>query len=455
MLGETAIVVALGQMAPSRVERLRRPSHRWRGRPGRSTPARSIAPVSKVLQALTTDADRDEGGVFAVQHLRRAIESDVISADVPVPPENLQPASLDLRLGGEAIRLRCSFLPNKYPVAERAAQLALGDPIDLTGDGSLLDKDRPYLIKLQERLALPDDVRARANPKSSTGRADVFTRVITDNGHTFDDIRAGYTGDLWLEVVPLSFAVHVREGLTLNQLRLSTGTTRLQDEEIVAMHERTPLLYRRGGVANSSQFLVSNGLFLGLNLQGDRSGFVGYMARPTAPSLDLTQLGTAEVEAYWERVTREKGDQIVLEPRRFYLLMSDEAVAIPSRCAAEMTAYDPTSGELRTHYAGFFDPGFGYGRRGEIDGSTAALEVRAHDVAFLIEHRQRVCKLTFEHMLDEPETVYGDTSSSNYQQQTSTLGKHFRRVTTTASRKKDPSPDDAPQLFPVGTPDRG
>ena len=410
--------------------------------------------MSRFLNAVTAGSPRTEG-VFAIQHLRRAIDDGVIAADVDVPPANLQPASLDLRLGAEALRLRCSFLPNTYSVAERARELADGDPIDLTGEGALLESGRPYLIRLQERLALPEDVRARANPKSSTGRADVFTRVITDKSHTFDDIRPGYRGDLWLEVVPLSFGVRVRQGLTLNQLRLSAGWTRLSDDEVAGMHREVPLLYRGGGVVNDKHFAVSNGLFLGLNLKGDRSGFVGYRARTTAPSLDLRQVGEADVDVYWERVNTEPGDQIVLEPRRFYLLMSDEAVAIPSDCAAEMTAYDPTSGELRTHYAGFFDPGFGYGRKGEIKGSTAALEVRAHDVAFLIEHRQRVCKLTFERMLDEPDTVYGEGLSSNYQQQTSTLGKHFRHTRPATPEKKRPRDGDAGQLdLPLAAPDR-
>lgn len=404
--------------------------------------------MDRVTKALTAGSDRAEG-VFAIQHLQRALEVGVIAAESAVPPANVQPASLDLRLGSEALRLRCSFLPNSYSVAERAHELSDGEPIDLSGDGAILDKGRPYLIRLQESLALPPDVRARANPKSSTGRADVFTRVITNEGHTFDDIRPGYHGELWLEVVPLSFAVRVRVGLTLNQLRLSTGPTRLSDDDVTAMHRRVPLLYRGGGVVNDKQFTVSNGLFLGLNLKGDRSGFVGYRARDTTPHLDLGQVGGADVSTYWEEVHKEPGDQIVLDPRRFYLLMSDEAAAIPANCAAEMTAYDPTSGELRTHYAGFFDPGFGYGRQGEIAGSTAALEVRAHDVPFLIEHRQRVCKLTFEHMLGEPHTVYGEAIASNYQQQTSTLGKHFRAKPARSDEKKHHRDEQVPQLaFP-------
>jgi len=404
--------------------------------------------MNRVTKALTAGADRTEG-VFAIQHLQRALDEGVIAAESGVPPENVQPASLDLRLGNEALRLRCSFLPNRYAVAQRARELSDGEPIDLSGDGAILDKGRPYLIRLQESLALPPDVRARANPKSSTGRADVFTRVITNEGHTFDDIRPGYHGELWLEVVPLSFAVRVRAGLTLNQLRLSVGSTRLTDEDVTEMHRHVPLLYRGGGVVNDSQFTVSNGLFLGLNLKGDRSGFVGYRARNTAPHLDLGQVGGADVGTYWEEVHKEPGDQIALEPRRFYLLMSDEAAAIPANCAAEMTAYDPTAGELRTHYAGFFDPGFGYGRQGEIAGSTAALEVRAHDVPFLIEHRQRVCKLTYEHMLAEPDTVYGEAIASNYQQQTSTLGKHFGGQPASARDTRHRPEPQVPQLaFP-------
>ncbi|MCU1451992.1 MAG: 2-deoxycytidine 5-triphosphate deaminase [Acidimicrobiales bacterium] len=403
--------------------------------------------MNRFLKSLTDGSPRAEG-VLAVQHLQRALDADVISADTEIPGANLQPASLDLRLGSEALRLRCSFLPNRYDVETRVAGLTDGEPIDLSGDGAILDKGRPYLIRLQERLALPPELRARANPKSSTGRADVFTRVITDKGRTFDDIRPGYHGALWLEVVPLSFAVRVREGLTLNQLRLSIGSTRLSDQEIAEMHRTLPLLYRGGGVVNDAQFTVSNGLFLGLNLKGDRSGFVGYRARNATPHLDLRQVGEADIETYWEQVHKEPGDQIALEPRRFYLLMSDEAVVIPATCAAEMTAYDPTSGELRTHYAGFFDPGFGYGRKGEIKGSTAALEVRAHDVPFLIEHRQPVCKLTFEHMLDEPDAVYGESIESNYQQQTSTLGKHFPRGPGAPPDKKPRSDDHTPQLFP-------
>lgn len=360
------------------------------------------------------------------QYLRQAIASGVIDAGKFVIPEsNVQPASLDLRLGETAYRIRCSFLPGPHSVEERMKDLVI-DEIDLRREGAVLETRRPYLIPLKERVALPDGVRARANPKSSTGRADVFTRVITDGGPRFDDIREGYDGPLFLEVVPLSFPIMVREDLTLNQLRLSVGHTQLSDDEIAAEHAERPLIFADGRPLEAHELALSSGLFLGLNLHG-RSRAVGWKARSSVPLLDLNRAGGNDPDQFWDRVVREDRDRVVLEPEQFYLLMSYEAVTIPPTLAAEMTAYDPTSGELRTHYAGFFDPGFGFDPTGEMRGSTAALEVRAHDIPFLIEHRQHVCKLTFERMLEPPTQLYGQSGfGSNYQGQTETLGKHFR-----------------------------
>jgi dCTP deaminase len=279
----------------------------------------------------------------------------------------------------------------------------------------------------------------------------VFTRVISDRSYTFDEIGFGYEGPLYLEVVPLSFAVRVRENLALNQLRISVGRAKLTDDELRAAHHNSPLLLHHGAPVASDRFAVSDGLFLGLNLRGDRAGRVGYRARANAPLLDLTKIGEIDPGPYWEPVQKERGDRIVLEPREFYLLMSDEAVTIPPTLAAEMTAYDPTSGELRTHYAGFFDPGFGYDPNGGPGGSTAALEVRAHDVPFMIEDRQRVCKLTFERMIEEPTRLYGQAIGSNYQHQSSTLGKHFRAPGARAGRPRKAPSDD--QLVLLGAED--
>jgi dCTP deaminase len=301
------------------------------------------------------------------------------------------------------------------------------DELDLRRDGAVLETNRPYLIPLIEALALPKGVRGRANPKSSTGRLDVFTRVITDHSYRFDEIVAGYHGRLYLEVVPLSFTIRVRQGLALNQLRLVTGRAEVGDEQLRARHADEPILYRSGTPVPDRDLVTDRGLFLSLDLRNGPDGRVGYRAREHATLVEMGEVGAYRPEDFWEPVVREEGDRIVLAPERFYLLLSDESVAVHPDLAAEMTAYDPTSGELRTHYAGFFDPGFGYDPSGALKGSRAALEVRAHDVPFMIEHRQRVCRLTFERMLAVPDRLYGTAIGSTYQGQEETLGKHFKR----------------------------
>ncbi len=365
-------------------------------------------------------------GVLPSQHLEKAIAQGVVDAGrFTIPPGNVQPASLDLRLGERAVRLRCSFLPGDDAVADKLAHYAI-DELDLRGRGAVLETGRPYLVELKERLDLPAPMHGKANPKSSTGRVDVFTRVITDGGRRFDEVAPGYQGGLYLEIVPLSFPVRVREDLALNQLRLAVGRPRLTDDEIRQAHAAQALLLQGGAAVAGEDLMVADGLFLGLDLRGGADGRVGYCARDSAPLLDLGGTEAVDPDLFWEPVRREDGDRVVLSPRRFYLLMSRQAVCVPPGLAAEMTAYDPTSGELRTHYAGFFDPGFGFDPGATHHGSRAALEVRAHDVPFMIEDGQPVCKLTFERMLEEPVTLYGTGIGSSYQGQRETLSKWFR-----------------------------
>jgi dCTP deaminase len=366
-------------------------------------------------------------GVLPSQMLVEAVARGYLDAgSFKIPEGSIQPASVDLRLGDRAYRLRCSFLPAADPVDLKMKPLVI-DEVSLRDEGAVLEPNRPYLIPLRESLDLPPWLRGKANPKSSTGRLDVFTRVITDRSYRFDEIRAGYTGPLYLEVVPLSFAVRVKEGLALNQLRLSVGHAALTDSDLRAEHESCPLLYRNGSPLSGKRLATASGLFLSLDLRGDRQRRVGYRAKQNTPQLTMAAIGAHRVDDYWEPVISEAGDRIVLDPERFYLLLSQESVCVPPHLAAEMTAFDPTSGELRTHYAGFFDPGFGYSRDGSLPGSRAALEVRAHDVPFMIEHGQWVCKLTFERMLAPPERLYGADVGSNYQGQVETLSKHFQR----------------------------
>ena len=366
-------------------------------------------------------------GVLPSQLLERAVAAGWVDAEYDkIPAESIQPASLDLRLGERAYRVRCSFLPDDDTVEHKMKTLVV-DELDLRDDGAVLETNRPYLIPLLEELDLPPGVRGRTNPKSSTGRLDVFTRVITDQSYRFDEIGDGYHGKLWLEVVPLSFTVKVKHRLALNQLRLVSGRASLTDQDLHDRHATEPVLYRHGLPVPDADLATADGLFLSLDLEGDDTGRVGYRAKGNAPLLEMARVGAHQAAEYWDPVPRDGGDRIILDPERFYLLLSDESVVVPPDLAAEMTAYDPTSGELRTHYAGFFDPGFGYAADGTMLGSRAALEVRAHDVPFLIEHRQPVCKLTFERMIEPPVKLYGAGIGSNYQGQVETLGKHFAR----------------------------
>lgn len=367
-----------------------------------------------------------QSGVLPSQGLSQAIEREwVSSGDYRIRPEAIQPASIDLRLGDFAWALRCSFLPDVRSTVEEKIEGLAFQKIDLR-DGAVLERDRPYLVPLIEELALPQDVRAKANPKSSTGRLDVFTRVITDGHHRFDDIRAGYRGKLYLEVVPRSFAIQVETGLSLNQLRLARGDVRLGDERIRALQEQEPLLYMGGEPVPEGELAVADGLFLSLDLSGPADRVVGYRAKKNSLPVDLSRIRAYRWNDYWDPVFPEQGGRVVLEPEIFYLLLSAEGVSIPPQIAAEMMAYDPTAGELRTHYAGFFDPGFGYDPSGERPGSRAALEVRARDVSFMVEHRQPVCKLALEWMQAPAERLYGADLGSNYQGQVTMLSKHFQ-----------------------------
>jgi len=364
-------------------------------------------------------------GVLPSQALSEAIEAEWISSgDYRIRPEAIQPASIDLRLGDFAWALRCSFLPDVGSTVEEKIEGLAFQRIDLR-DGAVLERDRPYLVPLIEELALPEDVRAKANPKSSTGRLDVFTRVLTDRHHRFDEIRPGYRGKLYLEVVPRSFAIQVKTGLSLNQLRMARGDVRIADEEIRRMQAEAPLVYLGSEALDESELALADGLFLSVDLSGPAERIVGYRAKKNSLPIDLSRIRAYRWTDFWDPVFPEAGERIVLEPEIFYLLLSAEGVCIPPGIAAEMMAYDPTAGELRTHYAGFFDPGFGYDPAGGRPGSRAALEVRARDVSFMVEHRQPVCKLALERTSAPAERLYGADLGSNYQGQVTMLSKHF------------------------------
>jgi dCTP deaminase len=335
-------------------------------------------------------------------------------------PDQIQPASLDLRLGKTAYRVRASFLPGHTTVAERIAQLTLHE-IALSA-GAVLETGCVYIVPLIESLALPADIAAAANPKSSTGRLDVFTRVITDRARGFDRIEAGYHGPLYAEISPKTFPVLVREGSRLSQLRLRRGHALLGADELAALHARERLV-------DSSDADFEGGISVSVDLlglpNGGNRGAIGYRAKRHTGVIDMERRAGYDVADFWEPMQARPEGTLILDPDEFYILASKEAVQVPPDYASEMVPFDPLVGEFRVHYAGFFDPGFGYAGAGG-QGSRAVLEVRSREVPFILEHGQIVGRLVYERMLARPDTLYGQGIGSNYQAQGLKLSKHFR-----------------------------
>jgi len=372
-------------------------------------------------------------GVLPYQALRAAVEDGWISSSVPLGEGQFQPASLDLRLGGVAYQLRASFLPFSQTVQSRlelsesgAGELVI-DRVPLEG-GATLQRGSVYLVPLLERLHLPLHVRGRCNPKSTTGRLDIFTRVITDGTPRFDEIHPGYGGPLYLEVSPQSFPVRVQTGHSLNQLRLLSGETALSDAGLATLYLETPLLYDDDDRPIPLERVVFNdGLCMGVDLSGRRTGsIIGYRAHPNPPAVDLARTDAYDPAEFWEPIKRPSRDAYILEPNRFYILVSKERIRVPPDFAAEMVVYDAGAGEIRTHYAGFFDPGFGFGD-GRVLGTKVVMEVRAREVPFMLYDGQISFKVLFERLATRPERLYGVGLASSYQHQTLTLSKQFRR----------------------------
>ena len=356
-------------------------------------------------------------GVCPNQEISAMIAAGHITADNPVTTAQVQPASLDLRLGSVAYRIRASFLAGRgQTVAERLDEFEM-HRIDLS-DGAVLEKGCVYLVPLMEGLALPRGVQAVANAKSSTGRLDLLTRTITDGGTEFDRIADGYDGPLYAEICPRSFSVLVRPGMRLNQIRFRSGQAVLSDDDLRALHEASPLV--------DGEAVIQDGLGFSVDLALPGTDLVGYRAKPHTGVIDLDLIGHYAPSDYWEEVRTANG-RIILDPGAFYILVSREAVHIPPQYAAEMAPYLAMVGEFRVHYAGFFDPGFGHSAAGG-EGSRGVLEVRCHEAPFVLEHGQVVGRLVYERMADVPTQLYGAGIASNYQGQGLKLSKHFKSV---------------------------
>jgi dCTP deaminase len=354
-------------------------------------------------------------GVLPSQTLLALVAQGAISGNPAIIDAQIQPASLDLRLGTVAYRVRASFLAGQgRKVADRLAEFEM-HRVDLT-NGAVLEKGCVYVIPLMESLALPHGITAVANAKSSTGRLDLLTRTITDGGTEFDRIPEGYAGPLFAEVCPRSFSVLVRPGMRLNQIRFRKGHAVLDDVALTALHQQERLV--------NGEAVISEGLGFSVDLRPEAGDLVGYRAKPHTGVIDLDRIGHYPAAEFWEEVRTTEG-RIILDPGAFYILVSREAVTIPPDYAAEMAPYLAMVGEFRVHYAGFFDPGFGHAAAGGA-GSRGVLEVRCHEAPFVLEHGQVVGRLVYERMSERPDTLYGREIKSNYQGQGLKLAKQFR-----------------------------
>ncbi|MDB4842259.1 2'-deoxycytidine 5'-triphosphate deaminase [Planktomarina sp.] len=354
-------------------------------------------------------------GVIPSQMIETMVVQGQISISEPLQDDQVQPASLDLRLGHTAYRVRASFLAGQMStVAERLREFEM-HRIDLS-EGAVLEKGCVYLVPLMEALDLPPEIEAIANAKSSTGRLDLLTRTITDNGKEFDRIVKGYSGPLYAEICPRSFSVLVRPGMRLNQIRFRIGHAMLDDGALTDLHAQTPLV--------SGEAVIKDGLGFSVDLSASRNGLVGYRAKPHTGVIDLGKISAYDPADFWEEI-RTHNQKIILDPGAFYILVSEEAVTIPPEYAAEMAPYLAMVGEFRVHYAGFFDPGFGHAAANG-QGSRGVLEVRCHEAPFVLEHGQVVGRLVYEAMLETPSQLYGREIASNYQGQGLKLSKHFK-----------------------------
>ena len=390
-------------------------------------------------------------GILPSQEIRELIGNGKIRSSVEISDDQIQPASMDLRLGNVAYRVQASFLPGRSSaLSTKIAELKIAE-YDLSRP-TLLETNAVYVVPLIESLSLPRDIGGKANPKSTTGRLDIFTRLITDGGLEFEHVLKGYSGDLYVEIVPRTFPIVVAAGTKLNQLRFIRGNPPSTDGVLKQLAEREHLVYydngdgpaeaviERGmkkGVANEGgdqQAIIDRGLRTTTDLEGsESSSIVAYKAKRYCPPVDLSKVRAYDAADFWIPIHSPNSKRVVLDPGDFYLMASKERFSVPPSYAAEMEPFDQSIGDFSVHYAGFFDPGFGYGSTGDIKGTKAVLEVRAHEVPILLEDRQIVGRLIYHRMADSPEKLYGQGIGSSYQSQGLALSKQFRAIESARS----------------------
>ena len=375
---------------------------------------------------MPTNLSQNKIGAFPSQFIKKMIASgEIINAD----ENNIQPAGVDLTISEEGYRMKGAFLPRKDESVRDIIKEESLYKIDLNNP---LEKNGIYLIKLNERLNLPENIFAFSSSRSSVGRVDLQTRLIVDGYSRFDSVPAGYKGELWLQVIPKSFLIKLNFKDRLNQIRFFNGEAKISGQEIEKIYSERKLLFDENlNFAGSDEKISkdsSGGIIMNINLDGEKSGgIVGYKNLLIDCVLDFSKNNYYDPDDFFEPVYAPKNGKLILEKESFYIFSTKEYIRVPGDLASEMVAYDIYNGEFRSHYAGFFDPGFGYGKDGKIKGRQAVLEVRSYENNFIFRDDQPICRMNFEKLINPADFIYSEEIGSHYANQSgSKLSKHFK-----------------------------
>ena len=330
----------------------------------------------------------------------------------------IQPSSLDLTLSEECYEIEASFLSPNHNIRDKLNNI-INKKIDLN-EVYIFKKNITYIVRLNEKLNLKNDIFGKCNPKSSTGRLDIFCRAILNFSDEYEKIPLNYNGEIFLEITPRSFNIALIKGDSLNQMRLIyQNHDYVDDESLHNFHNIDPIIFDEFGNTNVAD--ISSGLKISVDLKKINKTSA-YIAKDNAPVLHYDKINSHKVADFWDTI-KTKDDYLIIKPGKFYILKSKQKIRIPKTMAGEMKPYDTGIGDFRVHYAGFFDPGFG-----DPFGSYAVLEVKTNEVPFILNDGQVIAKIQYEKLNKETKVVYGSNIKSNYQNQELALSKHFEAL---------------------------
>jgi len=324
----------------------------------------------------------------------------------------IQPSSIDLSLSDECYEIKTSFLSPDSKVRDKLNKI-YSKKINLK-TSKIFKKNKTYIVRLNETLHLNNSISGHCNPKSSTGRLNIFCRTILDYCDEYEKIPKNYNGEIFLEITTRSFDIKISKGDKLNQMRLRKKTNNyLNDKDLKKINKRNALIF------TNKKNIIENGLRISVDLSNDNK-ICAYVAKKTSLNINFSKISFYEIKKFWKPL-KPVNNSLIIEKNKFYILKSREKIRIPSNLAGEMIPYDTGIGDFRAHYAGFFDPGFG-----DPKGSYAVLEVKTNELPFILEDGQTIARIKYEKLNKKTFLVYGSIINSNYQNQKLALSKHFK-----------------------------